>query len=266
MALPASKQTAFKEKMLATPPHVSKPKSSYYRVEEGRLRVERGGISTFARTAHDAFREKILSPEFSCVAAKAAFNTDVYRFGCYGSLGNPDTTATLARDLTRFCADQDALESDFTTFIAVFRGPEDADEPTFEAALWRQLRALYVRDEEDYSDEVSPDPESPHFGFSFAGRAFFVVGLHPNSTRIARAFDHPALVFNAHQQFEKLRETGRWERLQEVIREREVALQGSLNPNLANFGEVSEARQYSGRAVAEAWRAPFPRRAEELDE
>jgi FPC/CPF motif-containing protein YcgG len=44
------------------------------------------------------------------------------------------------------------------------------------------------------------------------------------------------------------------------VREREIALQGSLNPNLADFGERSEARQYSGRAVEDQWRCPFHRR------
>ncbi len=245
---------------------VANEEGEYYRVENGALHSNGEGVSPFALGAHNELRGKILAPEFSCVAAKAAFNTDVYRFGCYGELGLENTTAALSRDLARFCDDQDALESDYTTFIAVFRGPMDAGEIAFEAALWHQLRALHEQDDVAYSDEVSHDPENPHFGFSFAGRAFFIVGLHPNSTRIARSFTHPALVFNAHHQFVKLREAGRWERLQEIIRDRELALQGSLNPNLANFGEASEARQYSGRAVGKLWQAPFPRRAEDLDD
>jgi FPC/CPF motif-containing protein YcgG len=45
--------------------------------------------------------------------------------------------------------------------------------------------------------------------------------------------------------------------VQEVIRNRERNLQGNLNPNLADFGTRSEARQYSGRPVEEGWRCPF---------
>jgi len=45
--------------------------------------------------------------------------------------------------------------------------------------------------------------------------------------------------------------------VQEVIRDRERNLQGNLNPNLADFGTRSEARQYSGRPVEEEWRCPF---------
>ena len=36
-----------------------------------------------------------------------------------------------------------------------------------------------------------------------------------------------------------------------------MALQGSINPVLARFGEASEARQYSGRAVLDTWACPF---------
>jgi hypothetical protein len=45
--------------------------------------------------------------------------------------------------------------------------------------------------------------------------------------------------------------------MQEAIRQRDIALQGSINPVLARFGEASEARQYSGRAVESNWKCPF---------
>jgi FPC/CPF motif-containing protein YcgG len=64
------------------------------------------------------------------------------------------------------------------------------------------------------------------------------------------------LAFNSHDQFERLRATGQFERMQDVIRERDTQLEGDVNPNLANFGEHTEARQYSGRAVEPDWRCP----------
>mgnify|MGYP003291388053 CR=1 FL=1 len=54
-----------------------------------------------------------------------------------------------------------------------------------------------------------------------------------------------------------MRQTGRYERFQHVIREAERALQGDINPMLADFGEQSEAPQYSGREVGRDWRCPF---------
>jgi FPC/CPF motif-containing protein YcgG len=103
---------------------------------------------------------------------------------------------------------------------------------------------------------VSSDPASPTFSFSFAGRAYFVVGLSPAGTRWARTFPWPLLAFNPHAQFEELRRTGQFERMQTVIRERDTQLEGDVNPNLANFGEHTEARQYSGREVGDDWRCP----------
>jgi FPC/CPF motif-containing protein YcgG len=40
---------------------------------------------------------------------------------------------------------------------------------------------------------------------------------------------------------------------------RDLRLQGSLNPNLSDFGKKSDARQYSGRAVEANWKCPFHR-------
>jgi FPC/CPF motif-containing protein YcgG len=103
---------------------------------------------------------------------------------------------------------------------------------------------------------VSSDPNDPEFSFSFAGRAFYVIGIHPRSSRIARTFPWPALVFNPHEQFERLRTDGKWKKMQKAIRARELVLQGSINPMLTDFGEESEARQYSGRAVSSDWTPP----------
>jgi len=96
----------------------------------------------------------------------------------------------------------------------------------------------------------------------FGGRALFVVGMHPASSRLARRFRWPALVFNPRAQFERLRAEGKFERLRTLVRERDVALQGTPNPTLADFGERSEARQYSGRETEPEWRCPFHRKNE----
>ncbi|EEF25334.1 conserved hypothetical protein [Ricinus communis] len=54
-----------------------------------------------------------------------------------------------------------------------------------------------------------------------------------------------------------MKSSGKYQSMQEAIRQREIALQGSINPALARFGEASEARQYSGRAVESNWKCPF---------
>ena len=72
----------------------------------------------------------------------------------------------------------------------------------------------------------------------------------------------PCLVFNFHEQFEQLKASGKYTVLQDAIRTRDIALQGSINPVLARFGETSEARQYSGRAVEADWQCPFHSKAQ----
>ena len=104
---------------------------------------------------------------------------------------------------------------------------------------------------------VSADASSATFAWSFAGCAYYVIGMHPGSSRLARQFPYPALVFNLHAQFDKLRAEGKWERMRDTIRARDEAWQGSANPMLSDFGEHSEARQYSGRAVEKDWTPPF---------
>ena len=70
-------------------------------------------------------------------------------------------------------------------------------------------------------------------------------------------FLSPLWFFNLHDQFEKLRADGRYDRMRETIMARDVALAGSPNPMLQRHGEGSAAAQYSGRAVNDGWRCPF---------
>ncbi len=211
---------------------------------------------------HDSFRALIQNPRFACAAAKGAFHRGSYRMGMYSQMASPDATLGLAHDLVLFLRDQDALVEEgeqFSTFIASFEGPNIGDEETFERLLWDQLQALHIADTsgQAWDATVSANPEDHNFAFSFGGRAFYIIGLHPAASRWNRRFAWPTLVFNAHRQFDVLRADGRYTPLQSAIRSRETALQGSSNPMLANFGERSEARQYSGRAVGDEWRCPF---------
>jgi len=242
---------------------LARQNSRYFGAKDGRavlLADPKAVPDLFASAAVGAFRGFVLNPQFSCVGAKSAVMNETYRLGVYGRLAGAEATAGLCRDLFTFAREaQAAPEGDLFTFVAMFREPTDLDEREFERMLWVQLHKLNLRDAplHEWDPSVSDDPGSPHFAFSFAETAFFIVGLHPHSSREARRFPWPALVFNPHAQFDHIKEEGRWGRLQEVIRAREQQLQGSLNPNLADHGEATEARQYSGRAVEPGWQPPF---------
>ena len=99
-----------------------------------------------------------------------------------------------------------------------------------------------------WDKSVDSDPASRNFSYSIGGRSMYVIGMHPQASRLARTRPYPTMVFNLHQQFERLRARGKFDAMKQTIRSREMSFQGSINPMLTSFGEHSEARQYSGRA------------------
>ncbi len=211
----------------------------------------------FLREARRHFHAFIERDTYPCLGARAALNQDACDLHCYPSFGR--NVPALARDLSRFLASPLRRSSQFATFVAVFRGPRALSEREFERSLWLTLRALNKIDAADHAwdSSVAADPTSPDFAFSFGRVAFYIVGLHGNSSRLSRRFPFPTLVFNTHEQFRRLRAEGKWERMRSSIRRRDHVLQGTSNPMLADFGERSEARQYSGRNVPDDWQAPF---------
>lgn len=207
------------------------------------------------------FRAFVGDEGFPCLAGKGAVKRGDYTLGVYPVLGSLEAARRLAVDLGRFTESIPADGAGMRTFAAVFTGEAPRDELAYERALWRQLQRLHDADPVSAWDAaVSGDPAEAEFSFSFGGRALFVVGLHPASSRLSRRFRWPALMFNPRAQFDRLKAEGRFDRMRDLVRERDVALQGSMNPNLADFGQASEARQYSGRATEPEWGCPFHRK------
>ena len=206
-----------------------------------------------------AFRAFVTDPRFPCLGGAGVVRRRTYRLHRYHVLGSEQSAEPLARDLEAFVRDTPLDGATPQAFIAVFPERPPATEREFEHRLWAQLQLLHAGDDPaaGWDPTVSSDADDPRFAFSFAGRAFFVVGLHAGSSRLSRRFQWPALVFNLHAQFERLRADGHYARYQALIRERDIALQGTVNPNLADFGERSAANQYSGRATEPEWKCPF---------
>jgi FPC/CPF motif-containing protein YcgG len=209
------------------------------------------------RLAHDGFRAVVLSPAFACVAGAAAVRTGNYRFGSYEAMADSSSTAELADDLRAFIAGFPLSPDRFASYAASFREPANATPEEFEKLLWATLQGLHDVDEKPWDESVSADPDDAGFSFSFHGRSFFVIGMHAGSQRWTRRLGWPTLVFNAHAQFEYLREAGKFRSVQQAIRRRDSRLQGSPNPGLHEYGTESEASQYSGREVEPGWQCPF---------
>jgi uncharacterized protein len=215
--------------------------------------------------AHDRLRQQILGQFYPCTGAVSAFSQKCYRFGLYPELAGDDAVRAVCHDLYCFFREFPVVEDHFITFIAMFRGPSIQSEQHFEDLLWNQLQAMHAVDAEFFAwdKSVDSDPASCNFSYSIGGRSMYVIGMHPQASRLARTRPYPTMVFNLHQQFERLRARGKFEAMKQTIRTREMIFQGSINPMLTSFGEQSEARQYSGRAVPAEWSCPFHSRKNE---
>lgn len=212
----------------------------------------------------ERFFDFIRERDFPCVGAKSALARGGLRVLVARDIASAWDDLRIYAALLDFAHAYRASPGPFQSLAVVFAGEAPDSEEAFERALWERIQSLSDKDGwlgQPWDKRVSTDAEDPHFSLSFGGEAFFVVGLHPAASRPARRFEAPVLVFNTHDQFEQLRADGRYEPLREKIIARDVDLAGSPNPMLTRFGERSEARQYSGRAVDEAWKCPFQAKA-----
>jgi len=208
------------------------------------------------------FRHFVGQPAFPCVGAKSALAKQQMSFVVGRDITSAWDDLRIYPALFNFAKSYKKNKRLFQSFVAIFRGPRVLDEEQFEGALWERLQSLTDKDSwhgQSHDSRVSADPQSPHFSMSFGGEGFYIIGLHPRASRPARRFFCPAIVFNLHDQFEELRKREIYDGMRGRIAERDMAFSGSVNPMLTTFGEGSEAKQYSGRAVDGSWACPFHR-------
>lgn len=210
----------------------------------------------------------IRSEAFPCAGAKSALSLAQVTVLEAGKFDLPRNNSDLYQALCAFGETIDPAEMPFRTFICVFEAEPVRSEAEFEDLLWQHLQVLHERDVSrgiGWAEGVASDPTSANFNISVNGVPYFVVGLHPGSSRPARQFGRPAMVFNSAEQFDALRADGRYQALQKIIRERELANTGSINPMLRDQGQGAQASQYSGRHVGEDWECPFKYKAAQTD-
>lgn len=251
-ALPAHSLVGADFNPLAACPHLA---------QAARLRLiggPSGAHSANQSRDETAFNRYVREGEHPCVMARSVVNRKQVYLAKYGALGDPVASASVCHDLYEVLLRSHAQNTLFS-LAALFPTQGFLNEHSFEAALWQQLEGMHEIDSAyfGWDPTVSRDPMHPNFSFSMGGVAWYVVGLHPHSSRQSRRFEVPTLIFNRHAQFERLRYEGRYEALRDRIRERDIALQGCVNPMLKDHGHASEALQYSGRAVDDGWVCPF---------
>jgi uncharacterized protein len=223
----------------------------------------RTGLSMMINRPHplaESFRQKILNAKFPCLGAKSALTRKRMQITIARDITSSWNDLTIFPKLIQFAKRYKHDPKPFQSFVVIFEGPRALSEVAFERALWARIQSLTDKDAwagNCRDPRVSSDPKDAQFSLSFGGEAFFAVGLHPRSSRPARRFVTPAIVFNLHAQFEQLRELGQYEKLRAAILARDLLFSGSANPMLARHGQTSEARQYSGRRVTDDWLCPY---------
>jgi uncharacterized protein len=206
-------------------------------------------------------RSLILQDNYPCVAAIQSVVRNDYVIGTYGQFGSGTHWHKLRADLLNFLELQSSTQSRYMSFWAVFIAQNHSpdNEIDFEDKFWRELSLLSSEEERavDWGKTNSSDPNDPSFCLSLNGEKLFVVGLHPESSRFARRFSRPAMVFNAFSQFEKFEKDETYAGMIKTIRQNDLKFQGSINPMVLAHGDAWESIQYSGRENPESWKCPF---------
>lgn len=205
------------------------------------------------------YSEFLNKKEFPCVAAKAAVSRNHIQCIVASHMACPAHDQTILQFLYNFVDSYRASEGSYHSAAVIFKEPSAINETLFDTFLWQRLNSLSSMDKQTYNHDprVDSDPNSSRYSFSLKEEAFFILGLHPGSSRRSRRFKYPAMIFNPHTEFEKLRNSNRYAKMKEVVRKRDIEYSGSVNPMLADFGEVSEVYQYSGMHYSGDWTCPL---------
>lgn len=206
------------------------------------------------------YKSFLFRKEYPCVAAKAAIQKQQVRVFVADHMACPKDDRAILDFMYNFVDEYRSSEEFFHSAAVIFKGPGDMpSEDIFEAMLFQRLQSLADMGAREYAYDkrVSSDPTSKDFSFSIKEEAFYIIGLHPKSSRAARRFMYPAMVFNPHQQFEDLRKTQRYDKMKNIVRKLDTAYSGSVNPMLQDFGSSPEVFQYSGRKLDHSWQCPL---------
>lgn len=196
---------------------------------------------------------------FPCVAAKASMVKQQLKIFVAGHMACPKDDNAILDFIYSFINSYRKSDKLFHSAVIIFPDTEIYNEEMYEQFFWNRLQALSDRDAKyfEYDQRVANQPDSENFSFSIGSEAFFLIGLHPKSSRKARQFKYPAIVFNPHAQFEQLRENRQYVKMKNIVRKRDTKYSGDINPMLHDFGEASEAYQYTGKQYNNNWKCPF---------
>lgn len=211
------------------------------------------------KTIQDEYINFLNQKSFPCIAAKAAVAKNQVRCMVAHHMQCPMEDEAILNFIYQFVDQYRNSKQPYHSAAIIFKQPLNLTEDEFDTLLWERLKAISGLDKKQYKHDprVAKDPSSPRYSFSVKEEAFFIIGLHPASSRRSRQFKYPTLVFNPHAEFERLRKTNRYTKMKEAVRRRDKEYSGSVNPVLKDFGDQSEVYQYSGVQHDEKWKCPL---------
>ena len=197
--------------------------------------------------------------EFPCVAAKDAMAKDRVKIFVADNIACPKDDEAIVDFIYSFTNFYRNSGKGFYSAAVIFNQKNILEEEMFDTFMWQRLQNFSNMDavQYGYDKRVASNPTDANFSFSLMEEAYFIVGLHPQSSRPARKFAYPTMVFNPHAQFEEMKKGARYEKMKTIVRKRDVVFSGSVNPMPTDFGEASEVYQYSGRNYDTNWKCPF---------
>lgn len=205
------------------------------------------------------FKSFINDKDYPCVAARAAMSRANVPCFVADHIESDEQDERILQFIYDFIAHFRNANGSLYSAAVIFRHPESISEEAYENFFWERLQRLSNLDaaRHPYDCHVSLDPKDRHFSFSLGEEAFFIIGLYANSPRPSRRFKYPAIIFNPHVQFDRLRKAGQYKKMKNIVRKRDQHYSGSINPMLRDFGESSEAMQYTGRQYDAGWTCPL---------
>jgi uncharacterized protein len=216
-------------------------------------------LSISDESIKEAYCSYISGKHFACIGAKAALAKEHMQCFVASNMACGRADQAILHFLYNFIEGYRNSADMYHSAAVIFRSPARTCAEDFDNCMWQRLQSLSDLDAVNYpyDPRVDQDPASPNFSFSLKAEALFIIGMHPSSSRALRSFTYPTLVFNPHFQFEQLRRSGKYEKMKDIVRKRDIAFSGSVNPMLRNFGDASEVFQYSGREYDDSWQCPL---------
>ena len=139
-------------------------------------------MKAFEETVDLEIKRLLHHKTYPCIAALQSYTRKDYCLKVYENFGGALHRPDLRTDLLKYIEEYERNLSPYFTFWAVFKDVSNLSEDQFENSMRREMASLPID-----------------------GRHFFVVGLHPASSRLSRRFPWPALVLYTFDQFESFK-------------------------------------------------------------